>query len=248
LRLCGPPHRRKNWSFSTSANPGLIYIPALGTTPTASQNPKINTLYGGPKDLGYGSMEWLVEFELPTKAGSDGWIIQQVQRFYDIRAVNHSVFRSLSACSAICTVGESRKAEQAIVNCSRLLDGTVADPTLNSQKPLFWEAWPVKQGEVRTSSRYHATDDGRTYDDSFDQPERPGLKGEFKVVALVKFYELATLPKDFVKHNPLTRAKSLPSTIVRPLFWDNTGTVRKLTATWDCTDLSKVNKTTIVTR
>ena len=30
-------------------------------------------------------MEWLVEFELPKKAGSDGWIIQQVQRSYDIR-------------------------------------------------------------------------------------------------------------------------------------------------------------------
>ena len=210
---CNVTRDRKNWSFSDSANPGFIYVPAPGTVPTASQNPKINTLYGGPKDLGCGGMEWLVEFELPKKAGSDGWIIQQVQRSYDIR----------------------------------LPDGKVADPKLNAPRALFWEAWPVKQGAVRTSSRYDATDDGRTYDDSFDQPNRPNLKGEFKVVALVKFYELATLPKDFIKQNPLTRAEDLPSTIAKPPFWDNTGTVHNLTVTWDCTDPKKGTKTTIVT-
>ena len=211
---CNVTRDGKNWSFSTSATPGFLYVPAPGTVPTASQNPKINTLYGGPKDLGCGGMEWLVEFELPNKAGSDGWIIQQVQRAYDIR----------------------------------LADGKVADPQLNAPKALFWEAWPVKKGEVRTSNRYDATSDGRTYDDSFDQPNRPNLKGVFKVVALVKFYELATLPADFIKHNPATRAEDLPSTTTKPPFWDDTGTVHNLTVTWDCTDPKKDAKTTMVTQ
>ena len=114
-------------------------------------------------------------------------------------------------------------------------DGSVADPRLNAPKAPFWEAWPVKKGATRTANRYDATDDGRTYDDSFDQPPRPALKGEFKVVAVVKFYEVA-LPSTFVKHNPLTRAVDLPSTTTRPDFWDGTGTARNLTVTWDCTN------------
>lgn len=209
---CNVTRDRKNWSFSNSANPGFLYVPARGTVPTASQNPKINTLYGGPKDLGCGGMEWLVEFELPKEAGSDGWIVQQVQRSYDIR----------------------------------LPDGKVADPKLNAPKAPFWEAWPVKKGAVRASNRYNATSDGRTYDDSFDQPKRPNLKGVFNVVALVKFYELTTLPTDFIKQNPLTRAEDLPSTTTKPPFWDNTGTVHNLTVTWDCTDPKKGTKTSIV--
>jgi hypothetical protein len=211
---CDLTHDRKNWSFSNSAKPGFLYIPVPGTVPTASQDPKINTLYGGPKDLGCGGMEWLVEFVLPTAAGADGWIIQQVLRSYDIRTP----------------------------------DGKIASPTLNAPKALFWEAWPVKKGAVRTSNRYDATDDGRTYDDSFDQPTRPNLRGTFKVVALVKFFELAILPKDFIKKNPATRAEDLHSTVTRPPFWDDTGTVHNLTVTWDCTDPKKGTKTTIATR
>jgi hypothetical protein len=198
---CDETRDNRNWSFSDSANPGHIYIPAPGTVPASSQNPQINTLYGGPKDLGCGGVEWLVEFKLPRKAEGDGWIIQQILRSYDIREA----------------------------------DGSVADANLNAPKVTFWEAWPVKKGAIITSNRYDATDDGRTYDDSFDQPERPNLKGEFKVIGLVKFYEVA-LPSTFVKQNLQTRAEDLLSTTVRPDFWDGTGTIHNLTITWDCTD------------
>jgi len=125
-------------------------------------------------------------------------------------------------------------------------DGSVADPRLNAPKAPFWEAWPVKKGATRTANRYDATDDGRTYDDSFDQPPRSGLKGEFKVVALVKFYEV-TLPSTFVKHNPLTRAEDLPSSTTRPDFWDDTGTIHNLTVTWDCASPAHSSPTRIAT-
>ncbi len=65
---CNVSQDGKNWSFSKSAKPGVIYVPAAGTIPVSSQNPAINTLYGGPKDLGCGGVEWLVEFKLPKKA------------------------------------------------------------------------------------------------------------------------------------------------------------------------------------
>jgi hypothetical protein len=198
-------HDRKNWRFSRSAHPGYIYIPTpgmkTGLTP-ASQNPKINTLYGGPTDKGCGEMEWLVAFELPRPAGNDGWIIQQINRSYDIRESN----------------------------------GSVADAALNAPKPTYWEAWPVKRGATITANRYDPTSDpdGRTYDDSFDQPRRPFTKGEFRVVALAKFYE-GPLPSTFIKNNPATKAEDLPSTTTRPSFWDGTGTVHNLTVVWDCT-------------
>ena len=191
----------KNWRFSKSAKPGIIYVPAAGKIPVSSQNPEIKTLYGGPKDLGCGGIEWLVEFKLPKKAEGDGWIIQQIQRSYDIRKK----------------------------------DGSVADANLNAPKTMYWEAWPVKKGATLTSNRYDATADGRTYDNSFDQPTRPNLKGTFKVVALVKFYEVA-LPADFIKQNPATRAEDLRSTTTKPAFWDGTGTVHNLATSWDCAD------------
>lgn len=193
----------RNWSFSGSASPGILYIPSPGKIPVSSQNPAINTLYGGPTDLGCGGIEWLVEFRLPKKAEGDGWIIQQIQRSYDIRKK----------------------------------DGSVADPKLNAPKTTFWEAWPVKKGAVLTANRHDATADGRTYDDSFDQPKRPNLKGTFKVVASVKFYEV-TLPPDFIRQNPATRAEDLRSTVTRPAFWDGTGTVHNLGTSWDCTGAS----------
>jgi hypothetical protein len=198
---CNYTSDNTNWSFSGSANPGVIYIPAPGTVPASTQNPKINTLYGGPEDFGCGGMEWLVEFELPRPAEGDGWIIQQILRSYDIRKA----------------------------------DGSVADPHLNAAKVTYWEAWPVRKGATRTSNRYDATADGRTYDDSFDQPARTNLKGVFKVVALAKFFEV-TLPASFIRNNQATRAFSLPSTITRPDFWDDTGTIHNLTVTWDCTN------------
>jgi hypothetical protein len=117
---------------------------------------------------------------------------------------------------------------------------------LNAPKATFWEAWPVKKGEITTANRYDATKDGRTYDDSFDQPRRPNLRGEFKVVALAKFYEGA-LPAMFVKQNPLTRAEDLPSTTTRPDFWDGTGTIHNLTVTWDCTDTKNASLPKITT-
>jgi hypothetical protein len=209
---CNVTRDRKNWSFSLSASPGLIYVPPPGMIPTSSQNPKINTLYGGPKDLGCGGVEWLVEFQLPVPAESDGWIVQQVLRSYDIRTA----------------------------------DGNVADAKLNAPKTMFWEAWPVKKGDVRTSNRYSATADGRTYDDSFDQPKRPKLRGVFKVMGLVKFFAV-NLPADFIKQNPLTRAEDLPSTATRPAFWDDTGTEHNLTVTWDCANPRNANKPQIRT-
>lgn len=192
-----------NWSFSKSAKPGILYVPKAGTIPVSSQNPKIRTLYsgdGGPKDLGCGGIEWLVEFKLPKKAEGDGWIIQQIQRSYDIRKK----------------------------------DDTVADPKLNAAKAAYWEAWPVKKGAVLTENRYSSTEDGRTYDDMYDQPKRPNLKGTFKVTALVKFYEVK-LPADFIKNNPNTRAMDLYSSTTKPPFWDGTGTVHNMLTSWDCT-------------
>ena len=187
-------------AFPNPPAPATYTSPSPARVPVSSQNPAINTLYGGPTDLGCGGIEWLVEFKLPKKAEGDGWIIQQIQRSYDIRKK----------------------------------DGSVADPNLNAPKTTFWEAWPVKKGAIITSNRYEATADGRTYDDSFDQPTRPNLKGTFKVVALVKFFEV-TLPADFIKQNPNTRAEDLHSTTTKPAFWDGTGTVHNLATSWDCT-------------
>ena len=198
---CNVSHDGKNWSFSKSAKPGVIYVPAAGKIPVSSQNPAVNTLYGGPKDLGCGGVEWLVEFKLPKKAEGDGWIIQQIQRSYDIRRKN----------------------------------GAVADPNLNAPKPTYWEHGRSRKARLLTSNRYDPTADGRTYDDSFDQPTRPNLKGTFKVIGLVKFYEVA-LPSDFIRQNPATRAQDLHSTTNKPAFWDGTGTIHNLTTSWDCTD------------
>lgn len=197
---CNATRDRRNWIFSDSANPGLLYIPNATIATRASQNPRIKTLYGGPKDLGCGGVQWMVGFELPNPAGNEGWIIQQITRSYDIRNP----------------------------------DGSVRDPAINTPKPTFWEAWPVRKGAVETSNRYHATDEGVTYDDSFDQPRRPNLRGTFKVVGLAKFYEGA-LPVGFIKNNPHTRSMDLPSSTTRPFFWDDTGTVHNLTVEWDCT-------------
>jgi hypothetical protein len=177
-----------------------------------AQNPKINTLYQGPKDKGCGEVEWLVEFELPRPAQDDGWIVQQILRSYDIRKA----------------------------------DGSIADANLNAPKIAYWEAWPVKRGASKTSNRDDPTEDGRTYDDSFDQPARPNLKGVFKVVALAKFV-VAGLPADFVKNNAATKAFDLRSTTVRPFFWNDTGTIHNLTATWDCTPGAKDRKSKIQT-
>jgi LysM repeat protein len=116
-------------------------------------------------------------------------------------------------------------------------DGSVYDTDLQSPKWTYFEAWQVKKGEVETFNRYDPTDDGPTYDDSFDQPKRPGSKGEFKVRAVAKFYEL-DLPRTFVKNNGTTRAFDLPSTVHRPDFWDDGGTAHNLTVTWDCTSCS----------
>ncbi len=204
----------KNWSFSNSASPGFVYVPSRGgaAAAPASQNPKINSLYGDPKDLGCGGVRWLVEFVLPAKAGQDGWIIQQIDRSYDIRLPN----------------------------------GSVANPDLNAAKATYWEAWPVSKGAAQTANRNNPTSEGITYDDAFDQPERPGTKGTFKVNGLVKFFE-GSLPPSFMKQNPDTRAEDLFSSTVRPPFWDNTGTVHNLTVTWDCTPASHNTGSTIRT-
>jgi hypothetical protein len=198
---CRVTRDRRNWAFSDSARPGIICVPLVSGKPAiVRMNPKINTLYAGPKDLGCGGISWMVEFELPEKAGADGWIVQQILRSYDIR----------------------------------LADGSVADKKLNEPKTMFWEAWQVKKGSKKTANRYSTTDEGVTYDDAFDQPKRPNLKGEYKVVALVKYFETA-LPKTFVKKNAATRAEDLPSTTSKPDFWDGTGTVHNLSIRWDCT-------------
>jgi murein DD-endopeptidase MepM/ murein hydrolase activator NlpD len=170
--------------------------------PSKTQNPKVTTLYGGPKDLGSGAVEWFVEFELPEPAGADGWIVQRVLRSYDIRNA----------------------------------DGSVWDATLQGPKPEYWEAWPVKKGQVKTATRTDPTAQGVTYDDEFDQPKRPGTRGVFSVHTIVKFYELDALPTTFKTQNPATRAEDLPSTTFRPGFWNGSGTVRDFKAAWDATD------------
>ncbi len=208
---CNTTSDQRNWTFSNTAEPGFVYVPAAGTVPASTQNPKIHTLYGGPEDFGCGGMEWLVEFELPRPAEGDGWIIQQILRSYDIRTAK----------------------------------GAVADPNLNAAKVTYFEAWPVRKGATRTANRYDSTDDGRTYDNSFDQPARANLKGAFKVVALAKFFEVA-LPTTFIKQNPATRAEDLPSTTTRPIFWDDSGTIHNLIVTWDCTDPKNMAEPTIV--
>jgi len=201
----------KNWAFGNSASPGFVYVPARGKVPAVtSQNPKVNSLYGDPKDLGCGGVRWLVEFELPLPAGADGWIIQKIDRSYDVRDA----------------------------------DGSVSSPQLNSPKKTFWEAWPVRKGETHTANRNDATEEGVTYDDSFDQPKRPDSKGTFKVSGLLKFYQ-GGLPSSFRKQNPDTKAQDLMSSIEKPGFWDDTGTVHGLTVTWDCTPGSRDNSTKI---
>ncbi len=170
--------------------------------PATWQNPKVNSLYGGAKDLGNGSCQLLTEFELPEPAYADGWIVQQIDHAYDIRKP----------------------------------DGTVANARIQGNRPTYWEAWRVKAGDTRTANRYDATSEGVTYDDSFDQPDRTGTKGSFTVHAVVKFYEMAALPFLFIKNNPYTRAADLPSSNIKPWFWDGTGTIRDFEADWDATD------------
>src|SRR5579864_8953452 len=48
---CNETYDQKSWAFSDGANPGFLYIPVI---PNATQNPRINTLYRGPKNLGCG--------------------------------------------------------------------------------------------------------------------------------------------------------------------------------------------------
>ncbi len=186
------------------ANANLIQIgwklrmPDGAKIPT--QNPIIRTLYSGPQSLGCGGVIWRVEFELPEKAGADGWIIQKISRTYQIKNPDDSVY----------------------------------DVDLQSAKWTYFEAWRVKKGETKTSDRFAATADGVTYDDEFSQPKRPNSRGEFKVRAIAKFYEVA-LPSTFRKNNSITRALDLPSTVHFPDFWDDDGTQHDLTVTWDCT-------------
>lgn len=187
-------------------NPDLIRIGVSlripeGKIPT--QFPIIRTLYSGPQDLGCGGVVWMVEFELPDKAGADGWIVQKISRTYNITNP----------------------------------DGSAYSASLQSAKWTFFEAWQIKKDNVKTVNRYDPTDEGPTYDDSFDQPKRPNSKGEFKVRAVAKFYELS-LPPTFMKNNGTTKAFDLPSTVHWPDFWDDDGTAHDLTVTWDCTSCS----------
>jgi LysM repeat protein len=114
-------------------------------------------------------------------------------------------------------------------------DGSVANPRIQGSRPTYWEAWPVKAGDTKTSNRNDPTSEGVTYDESFDQPDRSGTKGSFTVRAVVRFYELAALPVEFKKQNPLTRGEDLPSSATKPAFWDGTGTIRDFEADWDAT-------------
>lgn len=114
-------------------------------------------------------------------------------------------------------------------------DGSIANPRIQGKRPTYWEAWPVNSGDTKTSTRDDPTADGTTYDDSFDQPDRSGTKGSFTVRGIVKFYEMDTLPPEFKKQNPLTRAEDLFSSATKPAFWDGTGTVRDFEADWDAT-------------
>lgn len=118
----------------------------------------------------------------------------------------------------------------------RMPDGSIASRKIQGARPTYWEAWPVKEGETKTSNRGDPTAEGYTYDDSFDQPDRKGTKGSFKVHAVVKFYELPALPWVFIKQNPATRAEDLPSSAIKPYFWDGSGTIRDFEANWDATD------------
>jgi hypothetical protein len=188
------------------ANPWIInpnYIRAGMTIliPSKTQNPRVNELYGGIDDDGNGKVSLKVEFELPKPAGADGWIVQQIDRSYDVRKP----------------------------------DGSVANASFQGARQTYWEAWPVKEGKTKTANRDDPTDEGVTYDDSFDQPDRTGTKGSFTVHAVVKFFELPGLPFYFVKNNPATRGMDLPSSIFKPYFWDGGGTIRDFEVDWDAT-------------
>jgi hypothetical protein len=170
----------------------------MANPPIITQDPKINTTFG-PADNGCGEVVWEVEFELPRPAQADGWIIQSVSRFYDIKDAQ----------------------------------GHVYQPALQGQHPTFWEAWLVQSGKRHTFTRYKLQPNGRTFDESFDQPNRGLYKGEWRVRARAKFFQVA-LPSDFRQNNPDTPAGGLFSTTRRPPFWDDTGTPHNLTATWNC--------------
>ena len=135
---CNVTRDGKNWSFPNPPAPASC-IPAAGKIPVSSQNPAINTLYAGPTDLGCGGIEWLVEFKLPKKAEGDGWIIQQIQRSYDIRKKAR--------------LSRRRQPERG-------------------EDHLLGRRGRSRKRAVVTSNRHDTTADGRTYDDSFDQPKR----------------------------------------------------------------------------
>lgn len=92
----------------------------------------------------------------------------------------------------------------------------------------FWEGFYVKAGATRGN---YAPGPDDTYGDG-NHPDNS--KGTSTVIGKAKFYE-GTLPADFVRFNPDTKAAERRSTTIQPPFWVGTGTDHNLTVTWDCT-------------
>ncbi len=62
---------------------GVLVVCPPPCAARASQTPTITTLKG-PTDTGCGGFDWRIYWGLPTAAGQDGWVIQEINATFDI--------------------------------------------------------------------------------------------------------------------------------------------------------------------
>jgi len=80
----------------SKAKGASVPIAAVVTTCTPAQNPTITTVKG-PIDTGCGGFEWNVWFDLPVAAAKDGWVIQEINVSFDVKAADGSVVNQINS-------------------------------------------------------------------------------------------------------------------------------------------------------
>lgn len=95
----------------------------------------------------------------------------------------------------------------------------------------YYEAWPVNAGKTITTY----AEGGDVRDDTYFMSSMPQSEGTTDYTGTVKFFEDITLPADFKANNPGTYAGILPSTKIKPAFWNATNALNHdLDSYWDC--------------
>jgi hypothetical protein len=87
---------RKEWMDAYVAAGGEVEEPKPPKAPgdpvvpcPTSQDPNITTV-SGPKDLGCGGFDWKIWFDIPSEAGKDGWVIQEITATFDAKNADGS--------------------------------------------------------------------------------------------------------------------------------------------------------------